>query len=106
QELPAGARLLLLNTGQGFFCEREYIADSFFEASQIADWLGPADSVEVLRELLTEEGVTHLLVEHREWGIAYPAALFEMLRNPSQVDVIYRSPEGRYSVVALTPTPG
>lgn len=104
RELPADARLLLLNTGQGFFVEREFIADSFFEASQIADWLGPAGSVEALRELLAEEGITHLLVEHRDWGIAYPAALFEMLADASQVKVIYRSPEGRYSVVALLPS--
>jgi hypothetical protein len=103
EQLPAGARLLLLNTAQAFFCEREVIADSFFEASQIADWLAPATSVAALRALLAEEGITHLLFEHRDWGIAYPPALFEMLQDPSQVAVVYRSPEGRFSVVELRP---
>jgi hypothetical protein len=34
QRLPAGARLLFVNLNRGFFCRRDYIADSFFEASQ------------------------------------------------------------------------
>ena len=33
RELPMNARLLFLNTNFGFFSEREYIADSFFETS-------------------------------------------------------------------------
>lgn len=99
--LPAGARLLLLNTNQGFFCDREYLADSFFEASQIADWLAPAASVAQLRELLAEQGVTHLLIESRDRGIAYPAALFALLDDPRQAEVVYRSPDERFSVVAL-----
>ena len=100
-ELPPDARLLFLNTNQGFFCEREYLADSFFEASQIADWLAPASTVAELRELLTEERITHLLIEQRDWGIPYPAALFEMLRDPAQTRAAYQSPEGRFTVVEL-----
>ena len=38
QRLPADAKLLFVNVNRGFFCRREFIADSFFEASQtVAD---------------------------------------------------------------------
>ncbi len=99
--LPADARLLFLNTNQGFFCDREFFADSFFEASQIADWLRPAATVAALRERLAAAGVTHLLIAHRDWGIAYPPALPAMLDDPQQAALLYRSPDGRYSVVEV-----
>ena len=35
QAHPADAKLMLLNTNHGFFCHRDFVADSFFEASQI-----------------------------------------------------------------------
>ncbi len=102
RDLPADARLLFLNTNRGFFCDREYVADSFFEASQIAAWLAPAGGdVGKLRELLAEEGISHLLVHPVDWGIPYPPALFAMLRDPSQVEQVYRSPDGRFSVLSL-----
>ncbi len=100
-ELPSDARLLFVNHNQGFFCDRELIADSFFEASQIADWLAPAGSVGELRRMLTERGVTHVLVEQRDWGIAYPAALGEMLRDRKIVEMQYRSEDGRFAVFEL-----
>ncbi len=99
--LPADAKLLFLNTNQGFFCQREVLADSFFEASQIADWLAPASDVAALRELLSDRGVTHVLVENRPQGIAYPAALGQMLNDPAEVTPLYRSEDGRFSVLEL-----
>ncbi len=99
--LPADARLLFLNTNQRFFCDREALADSFFEASQIADWLAPAATVAELRERLATAGVTHLLIAHRDWGIAYPPALGELLDDPQQAGLLYRPPDRRYSVVEL-----
>ncbi len=103
--LPPDARLLFLNTNQGFFCERDYLADSFFEASQIAAWLGPAEDVPALRARLRERGITHLLVERRDWGIAYPPALAALLSDPEQVELLYHSPDGRTAVLALRPEP-
>jgi hypothetical protein len=101
QHLPPDARLLFLNTNQGFFCDREYIADSFFEASQIADWLAPATGVADLRRRLADRGITHLLVEQPRWSIAYPQALLDMLRDPRQIELLYRSTDARFSVLAL-----
>ncbi len=101
ERLPPDARLLLLNTNQGFFCRREYLADSFFEASQIADWLSPAADLAELRGLLTGRGVSHVLLEHRPRGAVYPPLLEALLRDPDAVALVYRSDDGRYSVFAL-----
>jgi hypothetical protein len=100
-ELPPDARLLFLNTNRGFFCERDYIADSFFEASQIADWLAPASDVAALRERLAQRGITHILAASRDWGIRYPASLGELLSDPGQVELVYRSRGGRLALFAL-----
>lgn len=101
ESLPPGAKLLFLNTNQGFFCPRDYLADSFFEASQIADWLAPAQDVAQLRRLLEERDITHVLLDHRERGIAYPRSLFELLADPEQSSPLWRSPDGRSTLFAL-----
>jgi hypothetical protein len=93
--------MLLLNTNQGFFIEREYLADSFFEASQIADWLRPASTVGEVRQRLESRGITHVLIEHRNWGIRYPDALLALLRDPAQVEQRYRSRNGRFTLLEL-----
>lgn len=99
--LPADARLLFLNTNQGFFCQREYLADSFFEASQIADWLAPATSTGDLRRLLDARQITHILLDHRDRGIAFPRYLFELLADPSQAHHLWRAPDGRSTLFEL-----
>jgi hypothetical protein len=101
RELPEDARLLLLNTNQGFFIERDYLADSFFEASQIADWLRPASTVGEVRQRLESRGITHVLIEHRSWGIRYPDALLALLRDPAQVEPRYRPRNGRFTLLEL-----
>ena len=40
-DVPADGRLLFINTNHGFFCHRDFIADSFFEASQINALFAP-----------------------------------------------------------------
>ncbi|UCF32838.1 MAG: phospholipid carrier-dependent glycosyltransferase [Phycisphaerales bacterium] len=92
--LPNNARLLCLNTNQGFFLERDYIADSFFEASQIADWLRDATSKADVQRRLEDRGITHVLVANIKWGIAYPSALNELLRDPQHATVLFRSKDG------------
>lgn len=102
EHLPADARVLFLNTNQGFFCEREYLADSFFEASQIAAWLGPAGAdVERLQTLLAERGVTHVLLDRWDWGIVYPPALAGLLGDPRRVRPLYETPDGRITLYEL-----
>jgi len=99
--LPQDARLLLLNTNQGFFLERNYLADSFFEASQIADWLGRARSAGEVHTALRERGVTHVLIEHRDWGIAWPAGLEALLADPDRLARRFRSLDGRFEIFEL-----
>ena len=101
EHLPPDALVLMLGSNRRFFSEREVLADSFFEASQIADWLAPAAGVTELRRLLAERGVSHLLIEHRPRAIGYPAALGELLRDPEQVAVLFRSRDRRFSVLEL-----
>ena len=108
--LPPDALVLFLGTNQRFFCDREVLADSFFEASQIAAWLAPAGNVPELRRLLEERGVSHLLVDRRLLAgglpFGYPATLGELLGDPQHVDVLYRSQDDRFSVFELRNRPG
>lgn len=100
RELPPDARVLMLNTNQGFFCPREFLADSFFEASQITEWLGSASSRAQLLERLRNRGVTHLLRFDQQWGgLEYPLALRELIDDPRAAERIYRA--GRFEVFAL-----
>jgi hypothetical protein len=98
QRLPAEARLLFVNINRGFFCRREYIADSFFEASQTAAMLRDLAERGDLRSGLRELGITHVLIENRPRGIDYPRQFVELLASSRAV---YRSPDGRFTVIAL-----
>lgn len=88
--LPTDAKILMLHTNQGYFCRREYLADSFFEASQIADWLAGAGTPNAIRGRLEMRDVTHVLLDRRPRGAVYPEALFDFLRDPSQVQPIHQ----------------
>jgi hypothetical protein len=100
-ELPADARILFLNDNRGFFCEREYVADSFFEASQIADWLRDARDPDEAMRRLAARGLSHVLVHHRDWGIDYPEALDALLADPRRAERLYRSPDGSHTLLRL-----
>lgn len=97
-DLPADARLLLINNNHGFFLERDYIADSFFEASQISDLFAVATTTTEVRQTFEQLGLTHALVENRR-GPAYPDSLVEVLQDPTQATPIFRSPDGRFVVL-------
>jgi len=101
RELPADARILMLNTNQGFFCRRDYLADSFFEASQIAAWLGPEAGLEEVRAKLAERGITHVLLDRRDRGIAFPPALFDLLRHPARA--VFTRPDNTALLFELEP---
>jgi len=92
--LPADARLMMLNTNRGFFVDREYIADSFFEASQINALIleGSSDAAGVSRRL-HERGITHVLLSADDWNIPYPPALWEFLGDRRLVDLLYSCPD-------------
>ena len=101
QQLPLDSKILFLNTNQGFFCTREFLADSFFEASQVAAWLAPAESREELEERLAGRGITHILLDRRPLAIPYPPVLGEVLADPSFATPIIQSPDGRFMVLEL-----
>jgi hypothetical protein len=92
ENLPATARLLFLHTNRGFFCDREYIADSFFQASQIDELLlrggGPA-----IDARLAAMGVTHVL----DWPAAkagsYSREFLNLLADPARFRLV-RQDEG------------
>jgi hypothetical protein len=100
QRLPEDAKLLFVNVNRGFFSRREFIADSFFEASQIAAMLHQAGDRESIRAKLHDLGITHLLVERQQGGPAYPPGFVELLADPANRQV-YRSSDGRFTVIAL-----
>ncbi len=92
QSTPADARLLLLNLNRGFFIRRDYVADSFFEASQIhALWLRNHRVSDIEAEFRKQQ-FTHVLVGYEGWGIPYPSTLTDFLNNGA--DVVYTSPQG------------
>jgi len=109
EHLPPTARIMFLNTNHGFFCHREYIADSFFEVSQLADWLGRAETAADLEAMLASIGITHVLWHAEDYHIAFPAVLDEFLVDPARTEPIFCSEDGKdvlYAVVdsALAPT--
>ena len=88
EKTPPTAKLMFLNTNHGFFCDREYIADSFFEASQMGVLLRPAQSPAQIKAVLGDLDLTHILISSRNWGIAYPQALVAFLSNPANVSPV------------------
>jgi len=99
--LPLDAKLLVLNTNQTFFLERAYLADSFFEASQIADWLAGETRAEDVLARLSERGVTHVLVEQRDRGIDWPPGLTALLADHTRLARRFRSADGRFELFEL-----
>ncbi len=101
RQTPPAARVLFLNNNRVYPLTREAVADSAFEASQIAEWLRPLPSAAAVEAALREEGVTHVLVEDVDWGIDWPRPLLDLLADPARSVLVFESPERRYFVYAL-----
>ena len=99
RELPSDARIVGVNTNRGFFIDRAFIADSFFEASQIAAWLSGAESAHDARERLAARRITHILVESRDWGIEYPRGLTDLLNCDAAVETLFE--DGVFTLLRL-----
>ena len=101
EQLPKDARLLLLGTNHGFFVRRPFVADSFFEASQIIDRFrrqqSPSEAVAELRTM----GITHVLIDSRASQMPYPPSLTNAINDPTIFQPIHRSQDGRFIVAAL-----
>ena len=98
---PADARVLFVNNNKGYHCDRDYLADSVFEASQVADWLRGAEDAEGVRRLLRDAAVTHVLFERVDWGIDYPASFLGWLQDPERAAPVFRSDDGRFTVLEV-----
>lgn len=102
ETLPDDSRLLMLNTNHGFFCHREYLADSFFEASQTSELVKDCETKLDVAETLRSMGLTHILIENRDLGIPYPRAFREFLSSPEGLaEQIFSSEDGRFVVLEL-----
>ncbi len=99
--LPPASKVLLLNWNQGYYSPIPFLADSFFEASQIAAWLEGTPAAE-LPTVLRGRGVTHVLLG-RPWRVRYPQALIELLSVPGPLSPVWRSPDGEFTLYALEP---
>jgi hypothetical protein len=88
-DLPASARIVLLDTNQGFFVDRDYLADSFFEASQLNELITAAGASDGLDALFARLGATHVLVEHVNW-VPYPQTLWDYLGDPARARELFR----------------
>lgn len=53
---------MLLNTNQGFYLDREFVADSFFEASQLSELFWKNPTISGIEPVFHTLGITHVLV--------------------------------------------
>jgi hypothetical protein len=100
-QLPTDARVMMINTNHGFFCRRDFVADSFFEASQIAALMQEAESKSDISTILRDLHVSHLLIKKGEGGVPYPDSLLDFLNDPQLVRSVYRSPDERFDVAQV-----
>ncbi len=88
ETLPADARVLMIWENEGYYLERPYLADSFFEASQIAELAAAAGTPEAFAARMHSAGVSHVVYNHelgryfdRFYGPEYAAFLAEFVAN-------------------------
>jgi len=86
---------MLLNTNQGFFLDRPYISDSFFQTSHMNEMFLENPTVAGIADVFRRLDVTHVLFCTRNWRIAYPPALWELLGDPRRARLVHRSPDPR-----------
>jgi hypothetical protein len=62
--VPRGAKVLMIWENRGYYLERPYLADSFFEASQVAARAAASGSPDGFADGLRADGVTHVIYNH------------------------------------------
>lgn len=102
ERTPEDARILFVNLNRRYHVDREVLADSFFEASQIAHvLLDGADSPGAARRRLEARGITHVLLHDPGWSVPLPPAFHELLADPGAAEELFVSPDGRTRLFVL-----
>ncbi|MDI6736169.1 MAG: glycosyltransferase family 39 protein [bacterium] len=71
KNLPASAKILFLWENRGYFCERTYIADSFFEVSQMLKLIRDSHDADGLLKKLKGLKITHVLINKNLASLFY-----------------------------------
>lgn len=98
--LPENARLLL-DTNHGLFFQRPYVADSFFEASQVSEFMAGARSLDEIEVRIRTLNVTHIVRGPIERA-RLPALLREFAGDPLRCTPLYGG-AAALSICAVTP---
>ncbi len=101
EELPEDARLMMVNYSRGYFCQREYIADSLFASSQMAYLLKDATNTVELQQIFEAHGITHLLYSNVKEAPSYPRAFHDAMKNEDGLELVFL--EGRNSIYQVVP---
>jgi hypothetical protein len=99
--LPQDARILMINHNRGYFVRRPFLADSTFEASQIAALFRHDDKAAAVSRL-RGLGITHVVLQADiELVRGYPPGLVEVLSDPDLARTVYASPDPRIAILEL-----
>ncbi|MCK4547480.1 MAG: glycosyltransferase family 39 protein [Candidatus Eisenbacteria sp.] len=94
ETLPPDARVLMIWENSGYYMERPYLADSFFEASQIAHLAAGSGSPSAFVQSLRKQGIAHVIYNHglgrffeRQYPPEYGAFLRELVSE--HLEIVY-----------------
>jgi hypothetical protein len=98
----SSAKVMLLNTNQGFYLDREFVSDSFFEASQLSELFWKNPTISGIASVFQTLGITHVLVHvPNKWDVRYPPALDLFLKDHRRATFLYRSSDREYLVLEI-----
>jgi 4-amino-4-deoxy-L-arabinose transferase-like glycosyltransferase len=103
EKLPRKARVMVLQHNRCFFIDRKCIADSFYAASQINEFVTRPGSFKDMKKRLRKMGVTHLLKGQRAWKLEYPRDFEKKLADPAEARLVCR--DRKYQLYELKNTP-
>lgn len=86
---PINSKILFLNNNQTFYCQREWMADGCFEASQMNNLFKKTKDEAGLMKLLKTLKITHILIRNVDWGIQYPQHLKQFINNKEYCTLLY-----------------
>lgn len=76
-ELPATARVLLFGETRGYYLHRDFVASSAFNKPPLLDWAEKSSNAEELAKKMSDQGITHVLLNPAEAGRLRPYGILE-----------------------------